>query len=723
MQRYLDIAIQAPLRRSFHYLPPDEFPSDTRPGCRIRVPFGHKQVNGIFLGYTKDISMNQGKLRKAIKLLDLEPVLPKTIFDLCMWASNYYHHPVGEVFATAMPILLRQGRPATREIEQFILTDVGLRLNVESLSRAPRQQEAFSLLSQTVDGVSRQELKQVSTNTLRKLIDKGLIESRMSLPGRFKTDAINQQGIKPNAEQQAAIDAVGEDGTYLLQGITGSGKTEVYLRLIERMLEQGRQSLVLVPEIGLTPQTVQRFRTRFNAPIAVLHSGLPATARLRGWQDAASGNAGIVIGTRSAVFTPLAYPGLIVVDEEHDTSFKQHEGFKYSARDLAVLRGNMEKTPVLLGSATPSLQSLHNAQQGKYSHLYLRQRPFGVAPENYEIISLKHRETQSGFSSLLVKLMHQHLANNGQVLVFLNRRGYAPALLCPECHWMASCARCDARLTYHLSRNCLICHHCGSESLLPTHCEQCQSHSLLMLGLGTQRIEEHLNELFPNIRVMRIDRDSTRLKGSFDSLLNEINEGNPAILVGTQMLSKGHHFSNVTLSVMLEIDSSFYSTDFKAIEHMGQLILQVGGRSGRAKKTGTVAIQTHFPDQPALKQLIFEGYEAFAETILSERQKTGLPPFSYQAIFRAESTSSSLPLTFLTEVANSKATRSSVDIFGPFPSSMEKRQGRFRAILLLSSNSRQQLHAELSSRIGNIEQLKLGKKVRWSVDVDPIDLL
>ena len=723
MQRYLDIAIPAPLRRSFHYLPPDEFPPDTRPGCRIRVPFGYKQVYGMFLGYVKEISTGEHKLKKATKLLDLEPVLPQTIVDLCMWASNYYPHPVGEVFATAMPTLLRHGRPATREIEQFFLTDAGLHLNVESLRRAPRQQEVFSLLSQNPDGISRQQLKQFSNNILRKLIDKGLIESRMSLTERFTADAIDQQGIKPNTEQQDAIDQVGETGTYLLQGITGSGKTEVYLRLIERMLEQGRQSLVLVPEIGLTPQTVQRFRARFSVTIAVLHSGLSDTERLRGWQDEASGHAGIVIGTRSAVFTPLAHPGLIVIDEEHDTSFKQSEGFKYSARDLAVLRGNMEKTPVLLGSATPSLESLHNAQEGKYSHLYLRERPFGTAPENYEIISLKHQETQNGFSSRLVKMMQKHLADNGQVLVFLNRRGYAPVLLCPECHWTASCVRCDSRLTYHLPRNRLICHHCGFESVLPTVCDQCQHHSLLMLGLGTQRIEEVLNKLFPNIRVMRIDRDSTRLKGSFDSLLNEINEGNPAILVGPQKLSKGHHFSNVTLSVIVEADSSFYSTDFKAVEHMGQLILQVGGRSGRAKKTGTVVIQTHFPDQPVLKQLIFEGYEAFTETILSERQKTGLPPFSYQAIFRAESTSSSLPLTFLTEVADFKASRSSVDIFGPFPSSMEKRQGRFRAILLLSSNSRQQLHAELSSRIRNAEQSKLGKKVRWSVDVDPIDLL
>tara|TARA_E500000331_G_scaffold357860_1_gene421316 strand:- start:54 stop:2222 length:2169 start_codon:yes stop_codon:yes gene_type:complete len=721
LQRYLDIAVPAPLRRSFHYLPPTDFNTEAGPGCRIRVPFGNKQVNGMLLGYTDEIDTSASKLKRAEKLLDQKPVLPKSIFDLCIWASDYYHHPVGEVFGAAMPVLLRQGRLATREIEQFSLTEAGKDLDIESLKKAPKQQAALSFFKQNPEGANRADIDDISASVIRALIEKALIERKLASPGYFKFEGVEHQGINPSAEQQIAIDSIRKTGTYLLQGITGSGKTEVYLRLIERALEQGRQSLVLVPEIGLTPQTVQRFRARFRVPIAVLHSGLTDTERLHSWQDAASGHAGIVIGTRSAIFTPLAYPGLIVVDEEHDTSFKQHEGFKYSARDLAVLRGNLEQIPVLLGSATPSLESLHNAQRGKYSHLHLRERPIGIATENYSIISLKHQDTHNGFSDRLVKLMRQHLEASGQVLVFLNRRGFAPVLLCPECHWMANCARCDARLIYHLSRERLICHHCGFESRVPKQCTKCQSPSLLMLGLGTQRIEEHLKSLFPDTRVMRIDRDSTRLKGSFDSLLDEIAEGKPAVLVGTQMLAKGHHFSNVTLSVMVEIDSSFYSSDFKAIEHMGQLILQVGGRSGRAEKSGTVVIQTHFPEQPVLKQLISDGYGAFADTLLQERRETSLPPFSHQAIIRAESTSPTLSLTFLDEVAKVKAPPL-VDLFGPFPSSMEKRQGRFRAILLLSSRSRQQLQRELDKRIISAEQSRQSKKVRWSVDVDPIDL-
>lgn len=716
LQRYLDIAVPTPLRRSFHYLPPPEFPENVQPGSRLTVPFRNKKVNGILLGYVDTITTDKRKIKAAEKLLDTAPIVPKTLFELCIWAADYYHHPIGEVFAAALPNLLRRGD--SPEVAQFVLTKPGRKIEIES--RAHRQRALIKLLSQHPEGLARDGLRDFSSSVIHSLIDKGLVAKQSASPQPFSLTETNHQGIQLTGEQIEVLGSIKTPGTYLLQGVTGSGKTEIYLQLIEQMLRQGLQSLVLVPEIGLTPQTLKRFETRFNVPITLVHSGLTETERLRSWQQARTGQAGIVIGTRSAVFTPLARPGLIIIDEEHDASFKQHEGFKYSARDLAVLRASWDKIPILLGSATPSLESLHNAKFGKYVHLRLRKRPAGIAQETYQIISLKHRDLDNGFSPPLLKLMQHHLDANGQVLIFLNRRGFAPVLLCPECHWMANCSRCDSRMTYHLSTRRLICHHCASASAVPEHCTQCQSGQLLLLGLGTQRIEEHLKQLFDDVPVLRVDRDSTRRKGTFDQLLHQINKQEPAILIGTQMLAKGHHFTSVTLSVMLEVDSSFYSTDYKAMERMGQLVLQVGGRSGRSEKPGTVVIQTHFPDQPLLKQLIDEGYNSFAETLLSERKDNALPPFCHQALLRAESTSRRLALDFLEELAGAKNPH--VDVFGPFPSSMEKRAGRYRALLMISSLSRQSLHRELKEKILLSEASKLGKKLRWSVDVDPIDL-
>ena len=716
LQRYLDIAVPTPLRRSFHYLPPPDFPANVQPGSRLRVPFRNKKVIGILLGYVDSITTDKSKIKAAEKLLDTTPIVPKTLYKLCVWAADYYHHPIGEVFAAALPNLLRRGD--SPEDLQFVLTERGREIELES--RAHRQRAMIKLLCQHPQGLSRDDLGDFSSTIIRSLTDKGLVTKQNVSPQPFSLTNTNYQGIQPTGEQNHAVEAINAPGAYLLQGVTGSGKTEVYLRLIERMLDQGLQSLVLVPEIGLTPQTLKRFETRFNVSVTVVHSGLTETERLRSWQQARTGQAGIVIGTRSAVFTPFAKPGLIIVDEEHDASFKQHEGFKYSARDLAVLRASWDKIPILLGSATPSLESMKNAISGKYTHLQLRKRPVGIAQETYQVISLKHRELDNGFSPPLLKLMRQHLDANGQVLIFLNRRGFAPVLLCTECHWMANCPRCDAKMTYHLSTRRLICHHCTSESSVPQHCAQCQNSQLLLLGLGTQRIEEHLKLTFGDVPVLRVDRDSTRRKGSFDKLLHEINKQDPAILIGTQMLAKGHHFSNVTLSVMLEVDSSFYSADYKSMERMGQLILQVGGRSGRSEKAGTVVIQTHFPDQPMLKRLIKEGYNTFADTLLSERKDNGLPPFCHQALVRAESTSRRLAMDFLKELEDAKNPH--VDVFGPFPSSMEKRAGRYRALLIISSLSRQNLHKELNEKISKAESSKLGKKLRWSVDVDPIDL-
>lgn len=722
MKKYLNIAIPVPVRKSFHYLPPKSFPEDTRPGCRIKVPFGNKTITGILINYSSKTIADEAKLKRAEELLDPTPILPKGVFELCMWASQYYHHPVGEVLAAAIPSLLRKGHSSIMEIEQFFLTMKGQNLEADSLRNAPRQKEVIDLFRQTSGGLSRKDLGHISIKIIQSLIEKKILIKKMMKLQAFSFDGVKKSDISLTTEQQTAINLVGETGVHLLQGVTGSGKTEVYLRLIEQRLKAGKQSLLLVPEIGLTPQAVQRFKAAFKVNITVLHSALSDNERLMGWQNAASGHAGVIIGTRSSIFTPMANPGLIIVDEEHDSSFKQHQGFKYSARDLAVVRGKIENISVLLGSATPSLESLHNVNLDKYSHLHLRDRPAGVTKEKYSIINLKHKRLVNGFSDHLIGMINNNLSKKGQILIFLNRRGFSPVLLCAECKWVALCAKCDARLTYHLSKDKMQCHHCGIESQQPDACPECQNKDLLKLGLGTERIEEHLKTIFPSTRIIRIDKDSTRKKNSFRLLLKEIEGGEPAILIGTQMLAKGHHFKNVTLSALVDIDSSFYSTDFRAEEQLGQNILQVGGRSGRNMREGSVAIQTHFPSRPTLNTLIAHGYEAFAQKLLDDRRDNGLPPYRYQAVLRAESASSSLALEFLNKIANKGKITPLVSIYGPFPSNMEKRADLFRALLLLSSSSRKQLHRELTDRIEIAEKLQSRKKVRWSVDVDPIDL-
>ena len=725
-ERLLEIAVPTPLRRSFHYLPPDELPADTKPGCRFQVPFGSKSLIGILIGYTEESNTPLEKLRRAEKLLDPKPILPEAILKLCLWSADYYHHPVGDVLASAIPVLLRKGKPGQQVSHRLIATKKGMETDQSSLQRAPLQKAALTLLVRQMNGYDRKQLKAagISSATIQALIRKGLVRRQeMTAPvTAFSLNKVNNENILLTSEQEVALNSIGDHGTWLIQGITGSGKTEIYLRAIEKILRKNFQALVLVPEIGLTPQTVQRFSNRFDVPVVLLHSGLTNQERLTAWRMASSGQAGIVIGTRSAVFTPLARPGMIVVDEEHDASLKQHDGFRYSARDLAVLRGQFEHIPVLLGSATPSLESLNNAWTGKYTSVQLRHRPVDIAKESYQIINLRNRETRDGFSKPLIRLIEQHLQSGSQVLVFLNRRGFAPVLHCPECHWTANCHRCDARMTFHLPGQRLLCHHCGNENPMPQYCEQCHAGNLLLLGIGTQKIEDRLKILFPGVRVLRIDRDSTRRKGSLNSMLAELASGGPLILVGTQMIAKGHHFSEVTLSVIVDIDSSFYSTDFKAMERMGQLILQVGGRSGRSGKAGHVVIQSHFPDQPVLKQLIREGYTQFAKNLLQERRDNNLPPFCHQALIRAESKSRTRALEFLEELSATERSSPRVDLLGPVPSTMEKREGFYRAQLLFSSTSRRILHAELDLRIKFAENSKLARKVRWSIDVDPVDL-
>lgn len=721
--RLLDIAVPTPLRRTFQYLP-TEGCANLKPGCRIRVPFGKQKLVGILIGFSETATIEKSKLRPIIEVIDREPVLSLALLQLCNWASGYYHHPIGDVLVNALPTSLRKGAAVHQHRQELTLTSSGNSADLEKLARAPKQLALLQLLKRSALTKDALRDRNIESRIIKALLGKKLVTWRDRIPERPALDNIirSYNNISPSHRQECAIELIKSTGTFLLHGITGSGKTEVYLRAIERVLKENKQALVLVPEIGLTPQALTRFTDRFAVEIEVIHSGLTHKERLRAWQNAATGKAQIIIGTRSAVFTPLPNPGLLVVDEEHDGSFKQQDGFRYSARDLAVVRGQMEKIPVLLGSATPSLESLHNCQLGKYKLITLPERTAGARKETYQLLNLANRELQGGISTELIMQIRDELGKGNQVLVFINRRGFAPVLYCPDCHWIAKCHRCDAQLTFHLKQRSLICHHCGSQTSIFDNCLQCRSVQLLPLGMGTERVEETLSAIFPTYPVYRIDRDSTRRKGALADLMGKVQSGKPTILVGTQMLAKGHHFPDVTLVAVLDIDAGFFSSDYKAMERTGQLILQVGGRAGREAKQGKVVLQTHFTGQPMLQRLINDGYSAFAETILSERKSNNLPPFSFHCLFRAESPQKQTAMQFLEDVSKESLSTPSVEMLGPIAPMMEKRAGRFRAQLLFSSRSRNFLHQAVDEKIKAAQLSRLLNRVRWSVDVDPADL-
>ncbi|MDG1206064.1 MAG: primosomal protein N' [Pseudomonadales bacterium] len=734
---YLDVAVPVPLRRTFQYLAPAGMnPANLSPGVRVEVNFGRQRLIGLLISTSNTNEIAVDKIKPALRVVDDQPLLDAVLFKLCLWATDYYQHPIGEVFQSAIPALLRQG-DAIDQTEK-VLVPLIKQFDETAFKRAPRQSELLSRLLSQPEGLSKIALDsyETTTATIRSLIAKELIQwdSKTVSVSHFDSSNPQKSDMLPLSNEQVdALKTALTPGTQLLFGITGSGKTEIYLQAIDAVLRQGKQALVLVPEIGLTPQTIERFTSRFNVPIYALHSSLTDKERLHAWRQAREQGAGIIIGTRSAIFTPMSKLGIIVVDEEHDASFKQIEGFRYSARDLAVFRGHQEQIPVILGSATPSLESLSNAVSGKYKLSKLTERPTKANVAHYQVIGTQHQKMDNSFSEPLFELIEQHLNAGNQVLVFLNRRGYSPVLICNGCGAIAACERCDARMTFHMNQNKLICHHCGAAKQANRLCQPCGSRDVVPLGAGTQRLEETLLGRFADSNIIRIDRDSTRRKGEMERLTKQVMAGEPAILVGTQLLAKGHHFPDVTLVAIVDVDSGFYSSDFRAIEKMGQLILQVGGRAGREKKQGTVAIQTQFPDQPILKSLIEDGYEAFANSLLDERRLYDLPPYSFQAVLRAEATKNGIAMAFLNSLASSQVVSSalgsqnrnapSVSVLGPIPSTMEKRDGKYRAQLLISSSNRKALNSILAKIISLIENNKEQRMVRWSLDVDPIDLL
>ena len=726
----LKVAVPTPLPRLFDYLAPRGTDANSiRAGARVTVPFGRRSVTGLVIDRVAESELPRSKLKPATALLDPDGLLPPDMLALLTWAADYYQHPVGEVISTALPVLLRQGEaPEVPGIETWRLTADGAAAEPEALRRAPRQQQLLALLRRNPAGVGAEEINETLEHwrpAARALAEKGLVlrEERDCLAA---PQASSRVPPDLNAAQQAAVDAIlaasGQFAPLLLEGVTGSGKTEVYLGAVARELEAGRQVLVLVPEIGLTPQLLARFRERFAVPIAVMHSGLNERERLCAWNMARTGKAPIVIGTRSSIFTPMPRLGLIIVDEEHDASFKQQDGFRYHARDLAVVRARNANLPVVLGSATPSLESLANARRGGYRSLPLPQRAGAARPPRVRLLDVRSQPLDEGLSPTLLEAVGKTLAADQQVLLFLNRRGYAPTLLCHECGWVARCQRCDAHMTYHARGQRLRCHHCGAERAVDRQCPDCGSADLRTLGQGTERLETALRRHFPDTGIVRIDRDTTRRKEAMQEKLAGVRRGEHRLLIGTQMLAKGHDFPGVTLVGLIDVDQGLFSADFRGAERMAQLIVQVAGRAGRGEQPGEVIIQTHHPDHPLLLTLLEGGYRAFAEQALAERQIAALPPYGFLALFRAEATRPQEPAQFL-EILRARLGRPpGVAVLGPIPAPMEKRAGRYRAQLLLSAGERRALHAALRSVMPGLDELPEARRVRWSLDVDPQEM-
>lgn len=734
---YLRLAIDTPLRRTFDYLPPvDAAPAGGwRPGLRLAVPFGRGESVGVLLAAVERTEVPSAKLRRALAVLDEAPVLDEITLDLLDWAAEYYHHPIGEVYATALPSLLRQGRAARQDLTCWRLSPAGeaaLAGTGQAKARlGKRQREALELLRTHPTGLTGERLSTCEPalrKALRDSVERGWACVGEGAPAPVLSPAPGVgQRPEPTPDQAEALTALGqaEPGfqAFLLQGVTGSGKTEVYLRLLEETLATGRQGLVLVPEIGLTPQLVARFQARLGTRLAVLHSALTDSERLTAWREAREGRAGVVIGTRSAVFTPLERLGLVIVDEEHDGSYKQQDGWRYSARDLAVARAQRAGVRVVLGSATPALETLWNARQGRYRLLSMPHRAGAAGEPRLGLVDLRREPQHQGLATASVLAIQRHLAAGNQVLLYLNRRGYAPTLFCSNCGWTAPCRRCDARMTVHLRPAGLTCHHCGLEDTLPFACPGCH-HELSPVGQGTERVEQLLADQFPGVEVLRIDRDTIRRRGELDAALERVREGHARILVGTQMLAKGHDFPEVTLVVVLNADQGLFGTDFRAAERLAQTLTQVAGRAGRADRPGEVLVQTAFPDHPLLARWLEGGYDAFATAALAEREQAGWPPYSRLAVLRAESEDEGAALAFLRaarDLAGALGVRG-VRLLGPAPAVMERRAGRFRAQLLLECPQRAPLHQLLDRWLPQVEALPRPRRVRYALDVDPVEV-
>ena len=712
------------------YLGPESGPVPPA-GVRVSVPLGAGRRTGIVLGRLAKSDMPSDRLRRVLAVLDADPLWDPVTHELLLWAADYYCHLLGQVLAYAIPQQLRRGGslPEAPRRWRAAVEEVGAAL--ATLKRAPKQQELLKQLLAAGDEGLVEAAFASSSHGWRKILaalrEKGLAET-FEPPAPEPSEALREEPLSLSAEQAVAVEAMRKSrgfACHLLDGVTASGKTEVYLHLVEEVLASGKQCLLLAPEIGLTPQLAGRLTARFSAPSAVLHSGLNESERLRAWADARSGRARLVVGTRSAVFTPCSELGLIVVDEEHDPSYKQQDGFRYQARDLAVMRASKEGIAVVLGSATPSLESLLNVQKGRYLRHRLAKKVTGARPPLARLVDLNRHPPENGLSKPLIRAMSEQLDSGAQVLLYLNRRGFAPVLMCPDCRKAQECGHCDARMVFYRKRDWLLCHHCGAGRRPPLRCEECGS-GLNAIGRGTERLEEELAVRFPGVPLARMDRDNVRGRRRLEDILGGIRERHYRILLGTQMLTKGHDFPSLGLVGVIDADQGLFAQEFRGPERMAQTLVQVAGRAGRREKPGLLVLQTRLPDHPLLLQLLKEGYAGFAATALEIRRASGWPPFAHLAVLRANAPQAPSVSEFLDRakacVPEPGKSGSAVQVLGPAPALMERRRDRSHAHLLTRSASRARLQEFLSRWIPEVRDLPRSRRVSWSVDVDPTEI-
>ena len=728
----LQVAVPSPLMQLFDYLPPADLDiQQLQPGSRVLVPFGKRDLVAIIIAVIKTSELPIERLKPIKCVLDSHAVIPPSLLKLCQWCSQYYHYPIGEVLHYALPTLLRKGHPTEKTAQSaWRLSLIGEKTDPYHFTQSAGLQQLLHRFQQAPLGLlTRHNITADDKKSrLRTLQNKGLIEACTITPCHQSLTDNVQQAPQLTPEQQTSVDALctqlDDFGVFLLHGVTGSGKTEVYFQVIQACLAQQRQVLMLVPEISLTPQTLQRLQQRFAVPIATLHSKLSAQRRLDNWIMAKYGHAPIVLGTRSAIFTPLKALGLIIIDEEHDGSFKQQDRFRFQARDVAIIRARAAQIPVILGSATPSLESMHNVEMARYHYLTLPKRASNQALPKFTIIDVRKQKLSLGLSQALIQAIRQHLDQHQQVLIFLNRRGYAPVLICHACGWVALCRHCDAKFTVHFKKQKLICHHCDYEIAMPVTCQGCRSTELRPIGYGTERIAASLASFFSEYPITRIDRDTMGSQNALNQALADIHQQHTRLIIGTQMLAKGHHFPHVTLVAILDADAGLFSTDFRATETMAQLIIQVAGRAGRGEQPGQVVMQTRHPDHPMLQLITQHDYGAFCQHLLRERKQTQLPPYSALAMLRAESTQQQQAIDFL-DAAKQQAQHiphSDIQLLGPIAAPMARRAKRYHAQLLIQSTQRKQLQKFLSHWYRRVSNLKKSYTLKVVLDVDPLDL-
>ncbi len=727
------VALDLPLSTLFDYALADDIA--VAPGQRVVVPLGRKKQVGVVMECVVVSEVATEKIKPVVRVLEEIPPLPAETLALLRFCSDYYQHPLGATIMSALPARLRSCEPVNiREALPYELSASGRSLDLDLFPRRKAAQQRILAVLQAgpASGAKLRAVSPGAPAALKVLLQAGWVQIRAAAVEPAEVGLSNAH--KLSVAQQQAVDAVMQSQGYacfLLLGITGSGKTEVYVHLMHRMLQpcpesgrrEGGQVLLLVPEINLTPQLESYFRSRFpEVELATLHSGLAEGLRAQNWLKAQSGQARIVLGTRLAVFTPLPHLALVIVDEEHDASYKQQDGLRYSARDVAIFRASQRGVPIVLGSATPSLESYHNAQCGRYQLLRLNER----AAVQAQLPALRCIDTSStllhhGISEYLLSALMACLQRGEQSLVFINRRGYAPVLMCTACGWLSGCPHCAGNLVLHLQDRRLRCHHCGHQTRVPPACPSCGNADLQPVGIGTQRVESVLQEHFPQARILRVDRDSTRNKGVWNAMRRQIHDETVDMLVGTQILAKGHDFPNLTLVGVLNADSALYSSDFRASEKLYAQLAQVAGRAGRADKPGEVLIQTAFPDHPLFRALSAHDFDTWAKSLLAERKAAGFPPFVYQAMLRAEGKREADVHSFLRQAREAAVALSMpVEVYGVVPAAMPRRANHTRAQILVQCASRKLLQQFLRAWKPLLDALP-ARKFRWSLDIDPLE--